>query len=140
MSDGFDSWFARQPKDVIHPVTLRAAWKAAIAQSAQVRKQLEEELKDEQEIFADTNKALNHVTDELAEKQRTIDALLVSNGELEAQVKKYESMYPVAYMYPSDLDKFQEQETFAQAFSVKVGCPDEVSVPLYAHPDNAKEE
>ena len=44
---------------------------------------------------------------------------------------------PVAWMYPSDLEKFQKSETFAQAFSIKVGCPDEVSVPLYAAPQGA---
>lgn len=38
---------------------------------------------------------------------------------------------PAAHMYPSDLDKFQTSETFATAFSVAVGSPDERSVPLY---------
>lgn len=38
---------------------------------------------------------------------------------------------PVAHMYPSDLEKFQSAETFAQAYSVAVGNPDERSVPLY---------
>lgn len=37
---------------------------------------------------------------------------------------------PAAHMYPSDLERFQENETFAQAYSVSVGCPDERSVPL----------
>jgi len=41
---------------------------------------------------------------------------------------------PVAWIYPSDLEKFQECETFAHVFSIKVGCPDEESVPLYTHP------
>jgi hypothetical protein len=45
---------------------------------------------------------------------------------------------PVAWMYPSDLEKFQRAETFAQAFSIKVGCPDEVSVPLYTTPPAAQ--
>jgi hypothetical protein len=45
---------------------------------------------------------------------------------------------PVAWMYPSDLEKFQRAETFAQAFSIRVGCPDEVSVPLYTTPPAAQ--
>lgn len=38
---------------------------------------------------------------------------------------------PAAHMYPSDLERFQTRETFAQAYSVAVGNPDERSVPLY---------
>ena len=38
---------------------------------------------------------------------------------------------PSAHMYPSDLERFQETETFAHAYSVKVGCPDETSTELY---------
>jgi hypothetical protein len=41
---------------------------------------------------------------------------------------------PAAHMYPSDLEKFERSETFATAYSVAVGCPDEHSVPLYLHP------
>lgn len=37
---------------------------------------------------------------------------------------------PAAHMYPSDLERFQTNETFAQAYSVAVGNPDERSVPL----------
>lgn len=37
---------------------------------------------------------------------------------------------PVAHMYPSDLERFQTNETFATAYSVAVGNPDERSVPL----------
>lgn len=40
-------------------------------------------------------------------------------------------MEAAAHMYPSDLEKFQESETFAHAYSVAVGSPDERSVPLY---------
>lgn len=36
-----------------------------------------------------------------------------------------------AHMYPSDLEKFKTGEHFASAFSIKVGCPDDVSVPLF---------
>jgi hypothetical protein len=39
---------------------------------------------------------------------------------------------PVAHMYPADLEKFQESETFAHAFSVAVGRPGERSEPLHA--------
>ncbi|MEQ1658428.1 MAG: hypothetical protein ABL896_06585, partial [Hylemonella sp.] len=36
-----------------------------------------------------------------------------------------------AHMFPSDLEKFKSQETFAHAYSVKVGCPGEASVELF---------
>lgn len=39
---------------------------------------------------------------------------------------------PDAHMYPSDLEKFRTRETWAQAFSVAVGNPDERSEPLFA--------
>lgn len=39
---------------------------------------------------------------------------------------------PAAHMFPSDLERFKTSETFAQAYSVAVGNPDEHSVPLYA--------
>lgn len=38
---------------------------------------------------------------------------------------------PVAHMFPSDLERFKTAETFAQAYSLKVGSPGEVTVPLY---------
>jgi hypothetical protein len=41
---------------------------------------------------------------------------------------------PVAHMYPWDLERFATNETTAHAYSVAVGCPDGVSVPLYTHP------
>lgn len=37
---------------------------------------------------------------------------------------------PAAHMYPSDLERFAETETFAHAFSVAVGNPDERSESL----------
>lgn len=39
---------------------------------------------------------------------------------------------PAAYMFPSDLEKFNTDETFAQTFSIPVGRPDEQTVPLYS--------
>lgn len=36
-----------------------------------------------------------------------------------------------AHMFTSDLEKFKSQETFAHAYSVKVGCPGETSVELF---------
>jgi len=51
-----------------------------------------------------------------------------------SHIEWMKKLEPVAHMYPSDLEKFQSQETFAQAFSVAVGCPDETSVPLYLLP------
>ena len=38
---------------------------------------------------------------------------------------------PAAHMYPSDLEQFSRKETFAHAFSVAVGNPDERSEPLF---------
>lgn len=49
-------------------------------------------------------------------------------------MKELEGQEPVAWMYPSDLRKFEETETFAHAFSVQVGSPDEDSVPVFRHP------
>lgn len=39
---------------------------------------------------------------------------------------------PIAHMFPSDLERFQHEETFANAFSIEVGNPNETSVPLYS--------
>ena len=58
------------------------------------------------------------------------DELAACQAEL-AAIKMQE---PVAYMFPSDLVKFQEQETFAQAYSVSVGNPSETTVPVFAGP------
>lgn len=41
---------------------------------------------------------------------------------------------PVAWMYLSDLKTFETEETTAIAFSIEVGCPKEISVPLYTAP------
>ena len=42
---------------------------------------------------------------------------------------------PVAWMYPDDLKRFETNETFAQAFSIKVASPIAgETVPLYTHP------
>jgi hypothetical protein len=45
---------------------------------------------------------------------------------------------PAAHMYPSDLERFQSDETFAHAYSVAVGSPDERSVPLFTLSDMVK--
>jgi len=45
---------------------------------------------------------------------------------------------PVAHMLPSDLLRFETSEIFAQAFSITVGNPDEVSVPLFTKPKEMK--
>jgi hypothetical protein len=42
---------------------------------------------------------------------------------------------PAAHIYPSDLEKFKTSETFATAYSVAVGCPDERSVPVFTLSD-----
>ena len=54
--------------------------------------------------------------------------------KLRAAIVELEKQEPVAWMYPSDLERFQESETFAQAFSISVGSPNETSVPLYTAP------
>lgn len=41
---------------------------------------------------------------------------------------------PVAYMMPSDLERFKTEETFANAYSVAIANPREESVPLYTSP------
>jgi len=41
---------------------------------------------------------------------------------------------PAAHMFPSDLERFEQTETFGQAFSVETGRPGEDTVPLYRHP------
>lgn len=53
--------------------------------------------------------------------------------ELEQQIAEMTKGEPVAWMYPSDLKKFESSETFVQAFSIKVGCPDEEAIPLFSH-------
>lgn len=45
--------------------------------------------------------------------------------------KAIEQLDAVAHMFPSDLQKFKTRETFATAFSVAMGSPDERSVPLF---------
>jgi len=47
---------------------------------------------------------------------------------------------PVAWMFPDDLKKFEFGEHTATAYSIKVGSPDGVSVPLYTHPSPALAE
>lgn len=42
---------------------------------------------------------------------------------------------PAAHMYPRDLEKFQDEETYAYAYSVAVGCPDGKSEPLFTFHD-----
>lgn len=70
------------------------------------------------------------------EVNHALSATATQSAEwLEAShIEWMQKLEPAAHMYPSDLEKFQENETFAQAFSVAVGCPDETSVPLYAIP------
>lgn len=41
---------------------------------------------------------------------------------------------PAAHMFPSDIKRFSESETFAQAYSVPCGNPNETTVPLYTSP------
>ena len=54
--------------------------------------------------------------------------------KVERELAAIKMQEPVAYMFPSDLAKFQEQETFAQAYSVSVGNPSETTVPVFAGP------
>jgi len=55
-------------------------------------------------------------------------------GKLE-QWNEFAGLEPDAHMYPSDLEKFQREETFAHAYSVAVGNPDETSVPMIQRPE-----
>ena len=41
---------------------------------------------------------------------------------------------PAAHIYPSTLKKFQASEAVGKCYSVAVGCPGEVSVPVYTSP------
>lgn len=42
---------------------------------------------------------------------------------------------PVAWMFPDDIERFQTDETFAQAFSVKCGSPTQgITLPLFLYP------
>lgn len=47
---------------------------------------------------------------------------------------------PVAHIYPSTLKKFQVSEAVGECYSVAVGCPDEVSVPVYTSPQPREPE
>jgi len=42
---------------------------------------------------------------------------------------------PIAHMFPSDIERFRESETFAQAYSIEVGNPNETSVELCLQSD-----
>ncbi len=41
---------------------------------------------------------------------------------------------PVAWVFPSDLKRFETQETNAVIYSVEMGSPNENSIPLYTAP------
>lgn len=43
-----------------------------------------------------------------------------------------ELLEPSAHIFPSDLERFSSNETFAHAYSIPVGSPVEDSVPLYS--------
>lgn len=55
-------------------------------------------------------------------------------------MREVREVEPIAWMYPSDLEMFQESEAFAQAFSICVGCSDETSVPLIPRPKGTDHE
>lgn len=59
------------------------------------------------------------------------DGLYIDNGAITDECPPE----PVAYMFPSDLDRFAEDETFAQVYSVAVGKPDEKTVELCLQSD-----
>jgi len=69
-----------------------------------------------------------------AEDKAEIERLKQHAGYLQTELARYENMEPAAHMFPEDLAKFQEQETFATAYSVKVGSPDGTTVELFTHP------
>ena len=45
---------------------------------------------------------------------------------------------PVAWIYPSTLERFKFNETFEQSYSIKVSRPGETTVPLYTRPAPAR--
>lgn len=57
--------------------------------------------------------------------------------EIESELAKPEQE-PSAHMFPSDIKRFSESETFAQAYSVPCGNPNETTVPLYTSPPQYK--
>jgi len=54
-------------------------------------------------------------------------------AKLEERIRVADAEEPVAWMFPDDLEKFKSSETFAQAYSIKVGSPDGLTEPLYLH-------
>lgn len=74
-----------------------------------------------------------------------VDAVLAfTPQQTAAQIERWHiewmmNLVPSAHMFPSALEKFQYQETYATAYSVEVGSPTEESVPLFAIPPLPKE-
>ena len=55
------------------------------------------------------------------------------NAKLEERIRVADTEAPVLWMFTDDLEKFKCSETFAQAYSIKVGSPDGLTEPLYLH-------
>jgi len=73
-----------------------------------------------------------NLTAETLELDNAIDELLSTPSD--------DAEEPVAWMFPDDIERFQTEETFAQAFSVKCGSPTQgTTLPLYLHPPNPAE-
>ena len=72
--------------------------------------------------------------DEAPNEWKPLYTASISEPVKERISEPVENLEPVAWMYPSDLKAFETNEATATAFSIKVGCPDEVSVPLYTAP------
>lgn len=86
--------------------------------------------------------------DELTAVKRENTALLSANRDLQAwfddcnderkklqaRIDESQKQEPVAHMYPSDLEKFNSEETFAHSFFVADGNPNETSVPVFTQP------
>jgi hypothetical protein len=68
------------------------------------------------------------------------DPELVEEIRAYLATEKEAEQEPAAWMFPDDLERFQTDETFAQAFSVKCGSPTQgTTLPLFLHPPKSVE-
>lgn len=65
-------------------------------------------------------------------------ATLVAFAKAVIEADRESSDEPVAWMYPSTIERFKFNETFEQAYSIKVSRPGETTIPLYTRPAPAR--
>lgn len=75
---------------------------------------------------------------ELSDCKETYALLLKEHTRVCIKLVAMAEQDPVAYMFPSDLERLRSNELFARAYSVQVNNPDEKSIPLYAAPKEPK--